>query len=57
MRSDVLTKEMKMLSGLEATLLDNLLELPDDKINIVCVVDGEIHLANIRNRKIILPEE
>ena len=39
-----------MPSGLEAVLLDNVLELPDDKINLVRVVDHEICMENIRNK-------
>ena len=39
---DVLTKEMKMPSGLESVLLDNVLDLPGERINKVKAVVGEI---------------
>ena len=52
MWADVVTTEMKMSSGLKSVLLDNVLDLPRDKINLVQAVDGEIHMKNIRNRKV-----
>lgn len=42
MWADVLMKEMKMPSGLESVLLNNVLDLPGDKINKVQAVHGEI---------------
>ena len=51
---NVLTKEMKMPSGFESVLWDNVLDLPGDKINSVQAVDGEIWMENIRNRKVLI---
>lgn len=54
---DVLTREIKMPSGLESVPLDNVLDLPEDKINLVQTVDREIRMENIRKRKVLLPIE
>ena len=48
---------MRTPSGLESVLLDNVLDLPGDKINLVPAVDREIRMENIRNRKILIPAE
>ena len=52
-----LTKEMKMPSGLESVLLDNVLALPGNKINLVQAVDREILMENMQNRKVLIPVE
>ena len=54
---DVLTKEMKMPAGLESMLLDNVLDLPGNKLNLIRVVNREIQMENIRNRKISHPHD
>ena len=48
---------MKMPSGLESVLLDNFLDLPGERINKVQAVDGEIPMENIRNRKVLFPDD
>ena len=48
---------MKIPSGLESLLLDNALDLPDKKTNLVRSVNREIQMENIRNRKVLIPDE
>ena len=50
MWADVLTKEMRIPSGLEKVLCMNEMDLPNCNINKVKAVDGEIRMENIRNR-------
>ena len=50
MWADLLTKEMKMPDGLEDVLMEGKVDLPDDEVNLVKSVDGEIRMLNIRNR-------
>ena len=50
MWADILSKEMKIPSGLERVLWMNEMKLPDYNINKVKAVDGEIKMENIRNR-------
>ena len=51
MWADLLTKEMCLPEGLEDVLLECKMELPDDKVNLMKCVDGEIKTVNIRNHK------
>ena len=57
MWADVLTKDMKMPSGLESVLVDNVVDLPGDKRNKVQAVYREIWIENIRNRKVLFPND
>ena len=50
MWADVLTKEMRIPSGLEKVLCMNEMDLPNCNINKVKAVDGEVRMENIRNR-------
>ena len=50
MWADILTKEMRIPSGLEKVLCMNKMDLPNCNINKVKAVDGEIRMENIRNR-------
>ena len=55
--ADVLTKEMMIPAGLESFLLDNVFDLPGERINKVQAVDGEIRMENIRNKKVVFPDD
>ena len=57
MWADVLTKEMKMPADLESDLLDKVFDLPGERINKVLAVDGEIQMENIRNKKVMFPDD
>ena len=43
----MLNKEIKIPSGLESVLLDNLLDLPKESVNKVKAIEGEIRMHNI----------
>ena len=51
MLSDVLTKEKKMPEEMRDLLMTNKFAINGEGVNLVCAVDGELRMFNIRNRK------
>ena len=51
MWADILTKEMRLPSGLENVIKNNIMDLPETTVNQVKAFGTEIRMTNIRNRK------
>ena len=51
MWADILTKEMRLLSGLEKVIKNNIMDLPETMVNHVKAFGSEVEMTNIRNRK------
>ena len=51
MWTDILTKEMRLPSGLEKVIKNNIMDLPETMVNQVKAFGTEIWMTNIRNRK------
>ena len=50
MWADILTKEMRLLSGLEKVIKNNIMDLPETTVNQVKTFGRDIRMTNIRNR-------
>ena len=51
MWADILTKEMRLPSGLEKVIKNNIMDLPETMVNQVKAFGTEIWMTNIHNRK------
>ena len=54
MWADIITKEMRLPSGLENVIRNNIMDLPETRVNQVKAVGMEIRITNIHNRKSML---
>ena len=51
MWADILTKEMRLPSGLEKVIKNNIMDMPETTVSQVKAFGTEIQMTNIHNRK------
>ena len=55
MWADIMRKEMKLPPYLEDVIMKNVMDLPKPLVNEVKAVGTEIHMTNMRNRRVTKP--